>query len=228
MTVDGKQYPPVTVEIEADKVAEFAWAIGADPHDGVPPTYAAVYCLGATAPQLLVPEELRRGGAEAVHGGVGRRHAVVGIGADGPRELGDLVGLDLHGDGWVLLAIDRHENVRKRNSRPPPASPMRGRQHGYDRPGRTLERTRRTIIGRSEAHASITEGLVDWAISGGAYAATTNASVSEWRCGAASGKARPRRFSSSDGVSPDCSSAPAMRASTRTRRHTPITVRGRR
>src|SRR6266487_2601756 len=57
MTVDGKQYPPVTVEIEADKVAEFAWAIGADPHDGVPPTFAAVYSLGATAPQLFGDEE---------------------------------------------------------------------------------------------------------------------------------------------------------------------------
>src|SRR5205823_6033689 len=57
MTVEGKQYPPVTVEIEADNVAEFAWSIGADPHDGVPPTYAAVYCLGATAPQLFGDEE---------------------------------------------------------------------------------------------------------------------------------------------------------------------------
>ena len=57
MTVEGKQYPPVAVEIEADNVAEFAWSIGADPHDGVPPTYAAVYCLGATASQLFGDEE---------------------------------------------------------------------------------------------------------------------------------------------------------------------------
>ena len=57
MGVEGKQYPPVTVDIEAGKVAEFAWAIGADPHEGVPPTYAAVYCLGATAPQLFGDEE---------------------------------------------------------------------------------------------------------------------------------------------------------------------------
>ena len=57
MTVEGKQYPPVTVEIEADNVAEFAWSIGADPHDGVPPTYDAVYCLGATVSQLFGDEE---------------------------------------------------------------------------------------------------------------------------------------------------------------------------
>lgn len=57
MGIEGKQYPPVTVDIDGDKVAEFAWAIGADPHDGVPPTYAAVYSLGATAPQLFDDEE---------------------------------------------------------------------------------------------------------------------------------------------------------------------------
>jgi len=57
MGIEGKQYPPVTVEIDAGKVAEFAWAIGADPHEGVPPTFAAVYCLGATAPQLFGDEE---------------------------------------------------------------------------------------------------------------------------------------------------------------------------
>lgn len=57
MGIEGKQYPPVTVDIDADKVAEFAWAIGADPHEGVPPTFAAVYCLGATAPQLFGDEE---------------------------------------------------------------------------------------------------------------------------------------------------------------------------
>ena len=57
MGVEGKQYPAVTVDIEAGKVAEFAWAIGADPHEGVPPTYAAVYCLSATAPQLFGDEE---------------------------------------------------------------------------------------------------------------------------------------------------------------------------
>jgi N-terminal half of MaoC dehydratase len=34
-------------------VAAFARSLGADPADGVPPTYAAVYALGATAPQLF-------------------------------------------------------------------------------------------------------------------------------------------------------------------------------
>jgi hypothetical protein len=53
MGIEGKRYEPVTIEIDADHVAAFAWAIGADPAEGVPPTYAAVYCLGATAPQLF-------------------------------------------------------------------------------------------------------------------------------------------------------------------------------
>ena len=53
MGVEGKTYPPVTAVIEPDRVAAFAKAIGADPADGVPPTYAAVYSLGATAPQLF-------------------------------------------------------------------------------------------------------------------------------------------------------------------------------
>jgi N-terminal half of MaoC dehydratase len=51
--VEGKTYQPVTTVIEPDRVAAFAKAIGADPADGVPPTYAAVYSLGATAPQLF-------------------------------------------------------------------------------------------------------------------------------------------------------------------------------
>ena len=51
--VAGRTYPPVTFEIEVDRVARFARAIGADPAAGVPPTFAAVYSLGATAPQLF-------------------------------------------------------------------------------------------------------------------------------------------------------------------------------
>src|SRR3982750_1218861 len=57
MSVEGKQYDPVTVDIDAEHVAAFAWAIGADPADGVPPTYAAVYSLGATAPQLFADDD---------------------------------------------------------------------------------------------------------------------------------------------------------------------------
>jgi N-terminal half of MaoC dehydratase len=55
--IAGRTYPAVTFEIEADRAAEFAWAIGADPAEGVPPTFAAVYSLGVTAPQLFSDEE---------------------------------------------------------------------------------------------------------------------------------------------------------------------------
>jgi hypothetical protein len=51
--VEGKTYPAVTTLIEPERVTAFARAIGADPADGVPPTFAAVYSLGATAPQLF-------------------------------------------------------------------------------------------------------------------------------------------------------------------------------
>jgi N-terminal half of MaoC dehydratase len=51
--VAGRAYPPVTFQIEPERAAAFARAIGADPAAGVPPTFAAVYSLGATAPQLF-------------------------------------------------------------------------------------------------------------------------------------------------------------------------------
>jgi MaoC dehydratase-like protein len=51
--VAGRTYPPVTFQIEPERAAAFARAIGADPGAGVPPTFAAVYSLGATAPQLF-------------------------------------------------------------------------------------------------------------------------------------------------------------------------------
>jgi hypothetical protein len=51
--VAGRTYPPVSFHIEAERAAEFARAIGADPAAGVPPTFAAVYSLGVTAPQLF-------------------------------------------------------------------------------------------------------------------------------------------------------------------------------
>jgi acyl dehydratase len=47
----------VKFEIEPERVAAFARAIGADPADGVPPTFAATYALEATAPQLFGDEE---------------------------------------------------------------------------------------------------------------------------------------------------------------------------
>jgi hypothetical protein len=54
--VAGRTYPPVAFKIEADRAAEFALAIGADPAAGVPPTFAAVYSLGVTAPQLFADD----------------------------------------------------------------------------------------------------------------------------------------------------------------------------
>src|SRR5256885_11986107 len=55
--VAGRIYPAVRFEIESERVADFARAIGADPSDGVPPTFAAVYSLGVTAPQLFGDDE---------------------------------------------------------------------------------------------------------------------------------------------------------------------------
>src|SRR5258708_39246232 len=51
--VGGRPSPPVNFQIEPSRVAAFARSIGADPTAGVPPTFAAVYSLGATAPQLF-------------------------------------------------------------------------------------------------------------------------------------------------------------------------------
>ena len=52
-SVAGRTYPAVDFLIEEDRVADFARAIGADPTQGVPPAFAAVYSLGATAPHLF-------------------------------------------------------------------------------------------------------------------------------------------------------------------------------
>lgn len=65
--VAGKSYPAVEFQIEPDRVAEFARAIGADPADGVPPTFAAVYSLGVTAPQLFADEEAAVDFAKLLH-----------------------------------------------------------------------------------------------------------------------------------------------------------------
>jgi hypothetical protein len=43
--------------IDGHQAAAFARALGTDPDEGVPPTYAAVYALGATARQLFADEE---------------------------------------------------------------------------------------------------------------------------------------------------------------------------
>lgn len=55
--VAGRTYRAVRFDIEPGRVAEFARAVGADPAQGVPPTFAAVYSLGVTAPQLFGDED---------------------------------------------------------------------------------------------------------------------------------------------------------------------------
>jgi len=55
--VAGRTYPAVKFEIKPERVEQFARAVGADPADGVPATFAAVYSLGVTAPQLFADEE---------------------------------------------------------------------------------------------------------------------------------------------------------------------------
>src|ERR1700681_1089305 len=65
--VAGRTYPPVEFRIEADRAAAFARAIGADPAAGVPPTFAAVYALGVTAPQLFGDAEAAVDFARLLH-----------------------------------------------------------------------------------------------------------------------------------------------------------------
>lgn len=65
--VAGRVYPAVKFEIERDRVQAFARALGADPSNGVPPTFAAVYSLYATAPQLFADEEAAVDFARLLH-----------------------------------------------------------------------------------------------------------------------------------------------------------------
>ena len=53
LSIAGREYPPVEVTLEPDRVAAFARSLGTDPAGGVPPTYAVVYTWEATAPQIL-------------------------------------------------------------------------------------------------------------------------------------------------------------------------------
>jgi len=53
--------------IEPERVAAFARVIGANPEEGVPPTYAAVYSLGVTAPQLFEDAEAAVDFAKLLH-----------------------------------------------------------------------------------------------------------------------------------------------------------------
>lgn len=63
----GRTYPAVTFDIDPQRVAAFAEAIGADPAGGVPPTFAAVYSLGVTAPQLFGDAEAAIDFAKLLH-----------------------------------------------------------------------------------------------------------------------------------------------------------------
>ena len=63
----GRSYPPVRFTIKEERVAAFARAIGADPDAGVPPTFAAVYSLGVTAPQLFEDSEAAIDFAKLLH-----------------------------------------------------------------------------------------------------------------------------------------------------------------
>src|ERR1700674_1685188 len=65
--VAGRTSPAVTFEIEPERAAAFALAIGADPAAGVPPTFAAVYSLGVTAPQLFGDEKAAVDFARLLH-----------------------------------------------------------------------------------------------------------------------------------------------------------------
>ncbi len=65
--VAGRTYSPVSFQIDAERVAAFARAIGAEPASGVPPTFAAVYSLGITAPQLFGDPEAAVDFAKLLH-----------------------------------------------------------------------------------------------------------------------------------------------------------------
>ena len=67
IAIAGRTYPAVKFEIEPARTAEFATAIGADPSAGVPPTYAAVYSLGVTAPQLFADPDAAVDFAHLLH-----------------------------------------------------------------------------------------------------------------------------------------------------------------
>lgn len=65
--VAGRTYPAVKFNIDLERVAAFAKAIGADPADGVPPTFAAVYSLGVTAPHLFMDRDAAVDFAKLLH-----------------------------------------------------------------------------------------------------------------------------------------------------------------
>lgn len=64
----GKTYPEQRFTIDREHAERFASALGTDLALGVPPTYAAVYALGATIPDLFVDEEAAIDFSHLVHG----------------------------------------------------------------------------------------------------------------------------------------------------------------
>jgi hypothetical protein len=65
--VAGREYPPDDLTIDGQHAEEFARALGANPGDGVAPTYAAVYALGAAARHLFADEEAAVDFANLLH-----------------------------------------------------------------------------------------------------------------------------------------------------------------
>jgi hypothetical protein len=65
--VAGREYPPVDLTIDSEQADAFARALGADPGQGVPPTYAAVYALGATVRHLFADQEAAVDFANLLH-----------------------------------------------------------------------------------------------------------------------------------------------------------------
>jgi len=82
--------------IDADHVAAFATAIGADPSAGVPPTYAAVYALFSTFPALAGDPEAAVDFARLLHSEQEFRW-------DRHPEVGESV----HAQGVVVQDVDR-------------------------------------------------------------------------------------------------------------------------
>lgn len=66
-SVVGREYPAKEFTIDAARVAAFSHALGIDPDEGVPPTFAAVYSLLATTPSLFADEDVAIDFAKLLH-----------------------------------------------------------------------------------------------------------------------------------------------------------------
>jgi hypothetical protein len=61
-------YPEVTTVVARTDVEAFAAAVDADPEHGVPPTFAAVYALATSMPQMLADPEVGIDVGRMLHG----------------------------------------------------------------------------------------------------------------------------------------------------------------